>query len=191
MPKRILMLGARGFLGSHLLVYLESKGFDVLGCTEDIRNRDLIEPYFKNADIVINAAGETKKIKDRNACHTTNVLGTKNIIYLCLENNCKLIHLSSTSRKMAYGKSKQASQQDVQDAFTNLGLRAIILRLCPIVTLDDPLMVWGRRYPLEDLLRDIEKIIEKHDFNKFKLIDYQKFKHSQYEESSNLHKPRT
>jgi len=187
MPKKILILGARGWIGSNLLAYLEEKGFEVLGCTEDIRVRDSIEPYFKNADIVVHAAGEGKKIQDEDACHTTNVLGTNNVISLCLENGCKLIHLSSTARKMAYGKSKQQSQQDVQDASANLGLKAIILRLCPIVKMDDPLMKWGRRYPLEDLLRDIENIINTHDFKDFKLIDYQKFKHSQYEKSTGIH----
>ena len=170
------MLGARGFIGSHLLVYLESKGYDVLGCTEDIRKIEAIEPYFKNADIVVHAAGEVKKTQDEEACHTTNVLGTRNVISLCLENKCNLIHLSSTARKMAYGKSKQASQQDVQDASTNLGLGAIVLRLCPIVKKDDPLMKWGRRYPMEDLLKDIENIIKDHDFNKFEVVDYQQFK---------------
>lgn len=167
------------------MAHLQDKGFDVLGCVEDIRNKELIDPYFKNAEFVIHAAGEVKKIHDREACHTTNVLGTKNVVELCVENKCKLIHLSSVTRHTPYGRSKQQSQQDVEDAAKN-GLKVIILRLCPIVKRDDPLMQWGRRYPLEDLVKDIEGIIRNHYFDKYELVDYKQFKESRYEKSPYL-----
>jgi len=181
---RVLILGSEGFIGSSLVSYLEDKGYNVLGCVEDIRNKEWIAPYFKNAEFVIHAAGETQKINNKDACYTTNVLGTRNIIELCIENNCKLIHLSSTARKTAYGQSKQESQKEVEDA-AKKGLIVIILRLCPVVTLGNPLMVWGRRYPLEYLIKDIEAIIRTHNFNKYELIDYKKFK--RHEESPHLH----
>lgn len=186
--KKILILGSRGFLGSATLEHLESKGYcDVLGCVEDIRDKELIEPYFKNAEFVIHAAGETKRIQDETACQSINVWGTRNVIELCLENNCKLIHLGSTARKMAYGRSKEQSEKEVTEA-SGKGLKTIVLKLCPIVHLNDPLMKWGRRYPLEDLVRDIEGIIENHDFNRFKLIDYKQFKN---EKSSRIYFSRT
>ena len=168
---KILILGAKGFIGSSLMAYL--KDYDVTGLTMDIRNKEALRTFFIDKDFVIHAAGEVKKLTDEEACHSTNVLGTKNVIELCREYGCKLIHLSSTARKMAYGRSKQESQKMVEDA---VDLKRVILRLCPIVRLDDPLMKWGRRYALEYLMRDIDDIIKNHDFNKFELIDYQKFK---------------
>ena len=184
MPKKILVLGSKGFIGSAVLSFLKERGHDVFGVTDDIRNKKKIKPHLWNVDFVVHAAGESKDQNNEKLCFETNVIGTKNIIEACIENKCKLIHLSSTARKLAYGRSKQLSQQLVEDA---RGLRAVILRLCPIVTLDDPLMEWGRRYPLEDLVRDIEKIILTHDFKGRKVIDYKQFKKSQYEKSTNLH----
>jgi nucleoside-diphosphate-sugar epimerase len=179
--KKILILGMKGFLGNNLFMHLTSKGYNIIGITKDIRDKEALRPYFEGVEIVINAAGESKKIKDEEACHSTNVLGTKNIIELCTQYHCKLIHLSSTAMKMAYGRSKQESQKLVEDS----KIKYTILRLCPIVKLSDPLMKWGRRYPLEHLMVDIEKVIES-DF-KNKVIDYQQFKN---EKSFNLYFPR-
>lgn len=176
---KILVTSDRGFIGSKLSSFLEQKGYEVLGLDEDIRDGELIAPYFMNVDFVIHTAGETQNQDNEELCHSTNVLGTKNVIESCIKNKCKLIHLSSTARKTAYGRSKQESQDDVKEA-TGKGLKAIILRLCPIVTLNDPLMVWGRRYPVEELIKDIEEIIRKHNFDKFELIDYEKSTHIRF-----------
>ena len=184
MPKRILILGAKGFIGSSLLSYLEERGYDVLGCTEDIRDKFLIEPYFKNVEFVINSAGKTQDQNNEELCHATNVLGTKNIVELCIENGCKLIHLSSTARKLAYGRSKQESQKLVENSVKD-GLKVVILRLCPILKLDDPLSKTGRNYPVEALIVDIDMIIKEHNFDKFELRDYKS------EKSHNLHITRT
>lgn len=165
-------------------MHLCSKGHNITGLTKDIRDKEALRPYFSGIEFVIHAAGETKKINDEEACHSTNVLGTKNIIELCQEYRCKLIHFSSTARKTAYGRSKQESQKMVEES----GIKAIILRLCPIVKLDDPLMKWGRRYPIEHLVEDVEKIIENYDFKEIKVIDYKQFKNAK---SFNLHFTRT
>jgi len=184
MKKRILILGSRGLIGSHLLSYLEGKGYDVLGCVEDIRIREYIEPYFKNVEFVIHAAGETQDQNNEELCYATNVLGTKNIVELCIENGCKLIHLGSTARKLAYGRSKQMSQRLVENSVKD-GLKVVILRLCPILKLDDPLSKTGRNYPVEALIVDIDMIIKEHNFDKFELRDYKS------EKSHNLHITRT
>jgi nucleoside-diphosphate-sugar epimerase len=173
----------KGFIGNSLFMHLTSKGYNIIGITKDIRDKEALRPYFEGVEIVIHAAGESKKIKDEEACHSTNVLGTKNVIELCKEYHCRLIHFSSTAERMAYGRSKQESQKMVEDS----GLEAIILRLCPIVKLDDPLMKWGRRYPIEHLVEDVEMIIENHDFKDIKVVDYKQFKH---EKSSHIYFPR-
>jgi nucleoside-diphosphate-sugar epimerase len=178
----IKILGSRGFIGSELLAYIEKIGYEVEGVTEDIRDKEKLSPHLKDSEFIINAVGETKEQQNEELCHATNVLGTKNVVELCIEHDCKLIHLSSTARKTAYGRSKQESQKVVEEA---KGLRAVILRLCPIVKLDDPLMIWGKRYPIEELVKDIEFIIGTHNFKEVELIDYKD------EKSTDIYKSRT
>jgi nucleoside-diphosphate-sugar epimerase len=168
--KRILLTSSKGFIGSNLFSFLEKRGFDVLGLDEDIRDKEAMRPYFLNADLVVHTAGETQEQNNEELCHATNVVGTRNVVELCVEYGCKLIHLSSTARKLAYGRSKQEAQKLVEKA---KGLKVVVLRLCPIVKRDDPLMVPGKRYALEDLITDIEYIMLTNDFDNFKLIDYE------------------
>jgi len=167
---KILLTGSKGFLGSNILAYFQKKCYNIVGITEDIRDKEALRPYFKDAEFVIHSAGKTNDQNNEKICYEVNVLGTKNVVELCQEYGCKLIHFSSTARKTQYGKSKQESQKLVENAKE---LKVVIMRLCPIVKMDDPLMVWGRRYPIENLVVDVENIILTHDFNK-ELIDYKK-----------------
>ena len=154
----ILITGSGGYLGSHILEYLGAKGI-----TDDIRNKEALKPYFKNIDYVIHAAGKTPGSDNY---HDVNVLGTKNVAELCIENNCKMIHLGSVETREDYGISKQESQ----DMLMNMkGLKVVILKLCSIAIRGD-----HRRYPLQRLLEDIENIIKSHNFD---------------EKSINLYKP--
>jgi len=179
--KTTLITGAKGFIGSALMEHL-----DAVGITDDVRDKEALRPHFKHAEFVIHAAGQVKDIYNEEACFTANVNGTSNVIELCIEYGCKLIHLSSTARQAAYGRSKQAAQQLVADA---KGLKAIVLRLCPVVRRDDPLMKWKARYPLEDLMIDIGLIIKNHDFKEYKLVDYKRIEKPYHEKSPDIHKP--
>lgn len=171
MKKRVLVTGYKGFIGSHIFSYLMERGYDVLGLDEDIRDKESMRLYFLNVDLVIHAAGETQDQNNEELCHDINVLGTKNVIELCIEKGCKLIHLSSTARKLAYGRSKQESQQLVDNSVKD-GLKAIVLRLCPILKLDDPLTIPGRNYSIEALVVDIDLIIMNNNFDEFEIVDY-------------------
>lgn len=178
MPK-ILITGSNGFIGSNLVSYFKNKGYDVLGINQDIRNKDALSKYFENADFVVHAAGKVKKgIPDQETYYSTNVIGTRNIIELCLENGSKLIHLSSVVadgpfiEEVPYAISKLASQNLVEDWSMYKGLKAVILKLCVIYDKKNDTHRKGARYPIEKLSEDIENIINTHDFNKYKLIDY-------------------
>lgn len=168
--KKIIVFGSRGFIGAYISNHLKECGYDVISTTGDIREKEEIKQYFSKGNIVLNCAGETKNIQDYNACFSTNVEGAKNIAELCKENDCTMIHLSSTTRYTAYGRSKQKSQELIETQLKK-GLSGVILRLCPIVTWDDPLMVLGKRYPLEELAKDIEKIIREEKFTG-EVVDY-------------------
>lgn len=178
--KKIAITGYKGFIGSNLTSFLNKKGYDVIGIEADIRNKEALQfvfSFFKDIEFVIHTAGETKALDDEKLCYMTNVVGTQNIIDLCLEYGYKLIHLSSIARRQAYGRSKQKGQRLVERACLNNKLKAIILRLCSIVHKDDPLMKKGKRYSIEELVEDIENIIKNYNFNECGIFDYQYEKH--------------
>jgi nucleoside-diphosphate-sugar epimerase len=172
MPK-ILVTGCKGFIGSQTISYLQEKGYNVIGINEDIRIIEALRPYFKDAEFVIHTAGKVNgKIQSQDDYFAINVEGTENVIKLCVEYGCKLIHLSSIATEGLYGISKQKSQKIVEEYCLKHGLKAIILRLCVIYNQENNTRRPGARYPIERLVEDIENIINSHDYSKFKLIDY-------------------
>lgn len=173
--RKILITGARGFIGGELLTRLKNSGYNVVGITEDIRDKQSLAPHFKDVEFVINAAVKAKKnIPNPEIYYQINVLGTKNVVELCLENNTKLIHLSSIDTEGPYGVTKQLSQQLVEEYAKNNNLETVILRLCVIYNTENNTKRPGPRFPIEKLANDIENLINSHDFKKFELIDYEK-----------------
>lgn len=130
---KILITGAEGFIGSHLLEKLVKKGLKVRaftkyhfqnnrGCLEDIDKKtlknveiisgDLRDPFemnlaTKNCDYVVNLAAligiPYSFIAPKNY-FDTNVIGTMNLLEASKKNNIKKIILTSTSE--VYGTAK-------------------------------------------------------------------------------------
>jgi len=169
---KILVTGSKGFIGSRVLSYLQEKGQNAVGTSEEIRNIETLRPHFKGVEFVIHTAGKKYNPLQEEDFYTINVLGTGNVAQLCLENDSKLIHLGSIATDGPYGVSKQQSQKLVEDYCNRKGLRAIVLRLCVIYTDEKDSKKRGARYPLERLVVDIENMIKNHDFSKYKLVDY-------------------
>lgn len=176
----ILVTGTKGFIGSHVFSYLKEKGYEVHGTDMDIRDMQSLRPYFENAEFVVHAAGKVKKgITNPEIYYSINVLGTRNVCLLCLENSSKLIHLSSIAGATGedetvrlYGASKQEAQKLVEKYSKLYGLKSIILRLGVIYSKENNTGRPGARYPIERLCADIENLIISHDFNNFYLKDY-------------------
>jgi nucleoside-diphosphate-sugar epimerase len=169
--KNLSIFGSEGFIGSNAVKHFSNNGFDVIGISDDIRDKKLIERYFLKPSVILNCAGETKNMEDFERCFSTNVEGVKNIVELCIKYERKLIHLSSVSEDKMYGKSKQVSQIYVEEAFKR-GLKGIILRLCSI----------DKRYPIERLMNDFQDVVESDRF-KGETIDYRNEKYSHIHES--------
>lgn len=175
---KILVTGANGFVGSKVVALLKKRGYFVVACTDDIRDKKLMSNNFFATDIVIHAAGQVKTTSVEEDYYSTNILGTINIAQLCLENNCKLIHISSIETKGAYGVSKRVSEVLISNYFVPKGLKAIVLRLCVIMEADTK---ERQRYKIswcqvDDLAEDIERIVRTHPFHEYELRDYKELK---------------
>ncbi len=170
----ILITGAKGFVGSSLLSFLTKKGYDVAGIDEEITDIEKLRPYFKNAEFVVHLAaklhdGQTEKRPYD--FFQVNVVGTMNVVKLCIEYGCKLINTSSITTKTDYGISKVLSEEMVRSYAKYQGLLAVTIRPCVIYDEKGgaryPYI--SKHYPLGKLVEDIENIIIRHDFKKYKV----------------------
>jgi len=147
MNKKILITGAAGFIGSHLLRHLENLGHEVVGidnlshpCGQDVlisyadvRYEKMLEPYFINCDVVFHLAAQIsvdKSISNPEETIATNILGTQNVLELARKYKVKVIFASSSE---VYGSSqvKYMSESHPLDAQSPYGASKIAGdRLC-------------------------------------------------------------
>jgi len=107
-----LVTGYKGFIGSHIHDYLWTLKYNIKGIVEDVRDKESLRPYFKEAEFVIHTAARTKD-KGLNDYYEINVEGTRNVAELCLEYGCKMIYLGTIADEGDYGKSKQEAKKIV------------------------------------------------------------------------------
>lgn len=114
---RLLITGSRGTLGIPLSKELRDRGHEVYGCDLthcadrhesrcDIREFRQLQLLFEAAEpqMVVHLAAEFGRMNGNDFFEqmwTTNVLGTRNVIDLCVQQNVPLIYASSSE---AYGR---------------------------------------------------------------------------------------
>lgn len=168
---RIFVTGGAGFIGSYIvksLLYQNhevvifdnfSKGNKIFSnlmknnislVDGDIENYDCICKSMKNTDLVIHLAAKInvdESIKHPSEYYKTNVLGTKNVLHSCIENNVnKIIAASSAAvygipenlpldensplKPIApYGKNKVDMENKIKEYSKKYELNSIILRI--------------------------------------------------------------
>jgi len=165
----ILVTGGTGFLGSELIKQLTDKGLAVRALKREnskippvIDNNSLIEWFiadinepsnledaFENVTQVYHcAAFVSLSSKHKKQLFHVNIDGTSNVVNLCVEHNCRLVHVSSVaalglakrgmkeitekdfweydSKAHAYGLSKYEGEMEVWRGI-NEGLNAVIV----------------------------------------------------------------
>lgn len=117
--KKVLLTGHRGFIGSRLLPLLKEKGYDVVGYDlkngDDIRDLKKLRYLFQKEefDIVLHLAalaGVGAGEKDPGSYTSTNVVGTKNLLYLSELHRVK--HFVFYSSSSVYGNGTPPAKED-------------------------------------------------------------------------------
>lgn len=191
---KVLITGSKGFVGTRLTEFLKSRGYYVVGCNEQITNKGDLEPYFENVDFVVHLVTKRSSYgspgRENDTFYEINVGGTQNVIDLCLKYNCKLIYFSSISaenQKTEYGKSKAEAELIIKRSVINHSLKAMTIRPCGIYNAkhqdsqSNTVSTFRTiNYPLEQLIKDVERIIRTHNFNEYKVFKTTLFRHRVY-----------
>ena len=131
---RIVILGARGYVGSNLLPELEDYEGDIYAPSRsecDLTNQDQLRKVIRKGDIIVNLAAA---VLNRTQFIAVNTQGTKNLAQIASEQRAaRIIHLS-TSHHMAkispdeYRASKIAAEHFLEEGHVPY----LILRPCNI-----------------------------------------------------------
>jgi dihydroflavonol-4-reductase len=126
---RVLVTGANGFVGSHLVESLLDKGYQVRCLVRktsnlkwlsglkveyvygDISERNSLNEAVANVDVIIHSAGLTKA-KNREGYFKANAEGTRNLVEVCLERNPGLHRFIYISSQAASGPGEDERPKD-------------------------------------------------------------------------------
>jgi nucleoside-diphosphate-sugar epimerase len=154
---KLVITGARGFVGSNLKPYLESKGLQVSTLSREYKSdyiyKNIKVSDFNNYDAIIHLAGKAhdlKNVSNDNEYYEVNTELTKKLYDQFLDSNCKtFIYFSSVKAvvdtinttldethpynpQTVYGKSKALAEQYLLNKELPKNKRLIVLRPCMI-----------------------------------------------------------
>ena len=126
----VLVTGAKGFIGKHMVLHLQRAGFNVLSYDID-SEESLLRNYISQADFVVHLAGINRPLSVEEF-YDGNTNFTKKVVDLIKETkrNIPIIMSSSTQAALDndYGKSKKMGE----DYLFNSGLPVYVYRLANV-----------------------------------------------------------
>lgn len=150
MPKKIVVFGGTGFIGSYLIDELLDNGYDVVAADInpskyvndkyyvkcDILDMNLVEELVKDAYMVYNFAGFANlddAIANPYRAMELNVMGNLNILEACKKYHIKRFVYASSAYAMSdkgsfYGISKLTSEKLTEEYYKKFGLEFTIVR---------------------------------------------------------------
>ena len=132
MPKRILILGGLGYIGSVLFDVIKQEGWEVnildthlykdlhppnLFIEADVRNKNQLEKIFKNYDVIVNLAaivGDPACLIDTNLAIEINCIGARNVAEICKKLKKFIVHISTCS---IYGSEPNKLVKEEDEGF--------------------------------------------------------------------------
>ena len=125
---KVLVTGAKGFIGKHLVLHLKRRGHEVFEFDKENTSEQL-EKFVNCANFVVHLAGINRPLTNEEF-YNGNTNFTKKLVDLINENkrNIPVIFSSSTQASLDndYGKSKKMAE----DYLLNSGLPVYVYRLC-------------------------------------------------------------
>lgn len=150
MPKKVIVLGGCGFIGSYVVEELLNRGYDVvaadLNSSKYINEKNFIKcdildiksvnEVIKGASIVYNFAGFANlddAIANPTKALELNVMGNLNILEACKNHHVKRFVYASSAYAMSdkgsfYGISKLTSEKLTEEYYKKFGLEFTIVR---------------------------------------------------------------
>lgn len=129
---KILVTGARGFVGKNLIAELNNRGYKDIYSFDIDTDKALLDEYTKNCEFVFHLAGVNRP-KDEKEFMEGNFGFTSELLDLLKNNNNKAPILITSSiqaeRDNPYGNSKRAGEELMFGYSSETGAKAIVYRL--------------------------------------------------------------
>lgn len=129
---KILVTGARGFLGKNLIAELKNRGYkEIFACTRDT-DKSLLDKYTKECEFVFHLAGVNRP-KNESEFMDGNFGFTSELLDLLKKHSNKAPVLFSSSiqaeRDNPYGRSKKAAEDLLFAYSEETGVKVLVYRL--------------------------------------------------------------
>ena len=130
--RKILVTGARGFIGKNLINYLKNKGYTEIFQFDIDCDKALLDEYAKKCDFVFHLAGVNRP-KDEKEFIKGNYGFTSELLQLLKKhkNRSTVLITSSIQAELdnSYGKSKKASEDLLFEYSKETGAKVLVYRL--------------------------------------------------------------
>ena len=125
---KVLVTGAKGFIGKHLVLHLSRRGHEVFEFDKDNTDKEL-EKYVNCADFVVHLAGINRPLTTEEF-YDGNTNFTKKLVDLIKASKRNIPVIFSSSTQAALDNDYSKSKKMAEDYLLSSGLPVYVYRLC-------------------------------------------------------------